>query len=219
MKDAPPGKPLILEPLLKEEEKENKEENLSGYRDFMGKSDMINQKLHIMKINNEKINELIAKHSKASLEEEKIINEEIKGIINNNLKAQGEIKSLSDKIRQDIENTQKEVDDREDKQEPPEFRMKKQIEKALIAQIQTTLKATNQTQTDYKKSVQDKIKRQLRIAYSDLPEEEIQRISQDPEEGTKMISKQMLGTHEKLSSALSDIKEKYREILQLEKVF
>jgi hypothetical protein len=88
------------------------------------------------------------------------------------------VKALIDKIKHEVDSEEKTAQqqkemleakkgaDREEYQEPPELRMKKQISGTLIVHFQDVLKETNKVQSDYKKAVQANIKEQLRLGIS-----------------------------------------------------
>ena len=67
--------------------------------------------------------------------------------------------------------------------------------------------------------MQNKIKRQLKIAKRDATEEDLDKWSRDPEEAQRIIKEQVVGVaHKKIQNAVDDIQNKYKDILKLEQV-
>ena len=52
----------------------------------------------------------------------------------------------------------------------------------------------------------------------ELTEDELEQLSKDKEAGDKLISQMLLGPHTALKAAVSDIKQKYEDVLRLERV-
>lgn len=63
------------------------------------------------------------------------------------------------------------------------------------------------------------IRRQAIILQGDISEEEVENIMQHPEQGQQMLKEKLLDHPSvQLENAVSDIMDKYRDIIQLEKV-
>ena len=183
-------------------------------RDFMAKTDMVHQKLELLMRNNEQIKEYTSMYASQTLTAEaNRISANVEQNIHQNEEIHKQIKELLDKVKIDITEEEKLESDKpeEERQEPPELRMKKQISSTLVVHFQDVLRETNKVQSDFKKAMQDNIKSQLRIVNPKLSEEELEQHVLDPEQGKKFLSLQMLGVHEKVKSTIMDIEDKYKD--------
>lgn len=101
----------------------------------------------------------------------------------------------------------------------PETRVKKTVHRTLTSKFRDVLRQSQQIQTEFKNTMQSKIKRQLKIAKKDATEEELDQLCRDPEAAQKVIRDQVIGpAHRKIQNAVDDIQNKYRDILKLEQV-
>lgn len=76
---------------------------------------------------------------------------------------------------------------KEEKDEP-ETRVKKTVKDVIGQKFREVLRKSQQIQTESKNEVSKKIKRQLKNALKDAPDEEIERLSRNPEEAQSLIS-------------------------------
>jgi len=198
-----------------EKEKENTqpEDLMQG---FMVKVELAQKSMDLLAQLNKRIKELGSKRFDVVLgEDEKKNSEEIATIFDRSDKAREEIKRTLDQINKDVEETKMKFEGSE--QEPPELRSKKQILGTLRLKFKQILQETNQVQMEYQKNAQNKIKRQLKIVQPDMSEEQLDELAKDPDTGKKLISNMIMGPHASLTAAVSDIKQKYEDILRLEK--
>jgi len=185
---------------------------------FMVKVASISKNMELIDKSNVRINEIANRRIDAVMtEEEKKISAEIESLISKSEEARNEINAAFEYLDKDIEQTAKKLAERNEANESPELRSKKQTCNALRKKFQELLQKTNLAQTEYKKAAQNKIKRQLKIVKPDLNEQQLDDLAKDPEAGKKLISDMMMGPHATLSAAVSDIKQKYDDVLRLEK--
>jgi len=72
-------------------------------------------------------------------------------------------------------------------------------------------------QEDFKTTAKDKIKRTIRIINSQATEEEAESTANDPVQLEKLLKQTLFDDHSvELENAVSDIEDKYRDILKLE---
>jgi t-SNARE complex subunit (syntaxin) len=69
----------------------------------------------------------------------------------------------------------------------PETRVKQNVYRTLGAKFREILRSSQNIQTDFKNSVQGRIKRQLKIAKKDLTDEELDDIARDPDKAKLLI--------------------------------
>ena len=90
----------------------------------------------------------------------------------------------------------------------------------MASKFREVLRVTQQIQTEYKNAVQQKIKRQLKIAIKDAKEEDLEELARDPERAQQVIQEQVVGqragVHSKIKTTVDDIQNKYKDILRLE---
>lgn len=102
----------------------------------------------------------------------------------------------------------------------PETRVKQTVYRTLANKFRDVLRQTQQIQTEYKNTVQGKIKRQLKIAKKDATEEELDELARDPERAQQVLQEQVVGqrvgVHSKIKNTVDDIQNKYKDILRLE---
>ena len=118
-------------------------------------------------------------------------------------------------MEKDIEETTKKLGNKA--KESPELRMKQQTLSSLRLKLKELLQSTNAIQLEYKKNTQKKIKRQLKIVNPDLNDQQLEELSKDADAGKKLISEMVMGPHTTMVAAVSDIKQKYEDILKLER--
>ena len=63
----------------------------------------------------------------------------------------------------------------------PETRVKKTVHQTLASKLRDVLRQSQQIQNEFKKVIQDNIKRQLKIVKRDATEEELEKLARDPE--------------------------------------
>eukprot|EP00826_Nyctotherus_ovalis_P041291 TRINITY_DN4135_c0_g6_i1.p1 TRINITY_DN4135_c0_g6~~TRINITY_DN4135_c0_g6_i1.p1 ORF type:complete len:297 (+),score=123.12 TRINITY_DN4135_c0_g6_i1:135-1025(+) len=198
------------------EEREVEQPSEDIMQAFMVKVELVNKSLNLLGQCNKRIKELGNKRFDVALgEEEKKSSDEVATIFDTSEKAREEIKRTLDLMARDIDETVEKFEN--SGQEQPEVRSKKQILNTLRLKFKDILKEANQIQLDYQKNAQNKIKRQLKIVKPDLTEEQLEELSKDADTGKKLISDMIMGPHAQLTAAVSDIKQKYEDILRLEK--
>jgi len=89
---------------------------------------------------------------------------------------------------------------------------------SLSNKFSEVLKESQSVQLEYKAAVKEKLTRQAKIYDNALSPEELEEIVNDPEGMAKLISSKMIqGVNNKMQNAVSDIQDKYRDIIKLEK--
>lgn len=69
----------------------------------------------------------------------------------------------------------------------PETRVKQTVSKSLGMKFRDVLRVTQQIQSDYKSTMQNKIKRQLKSADGSKTDEEIEELARDPEKAQEVL--------------------------------
>ena len=140
--------------------------------------------------------------------------EEVTGLLGENQGHQGEVKELIQKMSLDIEEAKK-VD-----KDEPETRVKQTVYRTIAGKFRDVLRQSQQIQSDYKATVQGKIKRQLKIAKKDATEEELDELARNPEQAQQVLQEQVVGqrvgVHSKIKNTVDDIQNKYKDIMRLE---
>lgn len=72
----------------------------------------------------------------------------------------------------------------------PETRVKTTVHKSLALKFRDILRATQSIQTAYKATVQNKIKRQLKVTQKNATDEEIEELARDPEKAQEVLQEQ-----------------------------
>lgn len=99
----------------------------------------------------------------------------------------------------------------------PEYRVVATIHSTLLFKFKDVLLSFQKNQNDYKRAVQDKLKRQIAIVKPEAGDDEIDELAKDPESAMKLVTEQISGkVHRKLQNAVDDIQNKYQMILKLE---
>lgn len=70
----------------------------------------------------------------------------------------------------------------------PETRVKQTVHKSVVGKFRDVLKHTQQLQQDYKTAVQERIKRELKIANDNATEEELDEWARDPAKAKEILS-------------------------------
>jgi len=181
--------------------------------DFNKKTNMIHFNLKKVRENNEQINALKERNNTATLAEaEKAISETLDRLIKDNTK-------LCKAVKDDLEAIDSEVArSKRDEKGEPETRIKEITYKALKSKFAETLKETQKTQIDFKTAAKSKLSRHVKIVDPSLTAEQVEEVCNDPEGADKLLASKMLGRgHVKLQNAVADIKEKYKDIVKLER--
>ena len=185
---------------------------------FMIKVELVNKTIDLINQCNERITNLTNKRFDVALgEEEKKNSDEIANIIEKSETARQEIKKTLEEMNKDIDETIERLEGKTNGQEPPEVRSKKQMLSTLSLKFKETLRMTNKIQMEYQRNAQNKIKRQLKIVKPDLSEDQLEELSKDADTGKRLINDMIMGPHASLTAAVSDIKQKYEDVLKLEK--
>ena len=187
-------------------------------KDFLPRVASVKKNMDLIETCNNRINELASRRVDTPVtEEEKRISEEIGNIISKSETAREEIKQVFDYMDADIDATSNKLSEKGQAQDSPELRSKRQTANTLRLKFQELLQRTNEAQVEFKKNAQNKIKRQLKIVKPELSEPELEELSKDADAGKKLISDMVMGPHATLSAAVSDIKQKYEDVLRLER--
>ena len=181
--------------------------------DFLPKARDLITLIKKMEISNNTIKDLTEQmEQEARGDKEKITGDMIQKIIIETQQCQQQINTSLTDMSQSVDKA------REDFSKDPECRVMASIHSTLLIKFREVLLAFQQSQTDYKTSVQMKIKRQIAIVKPEAPEEEINELAKDPEAASKLLSDQISGkVHRKLQNAVDDIQSKFQVILKLEK--
>ena len=107
--------------------------------------------------------------------------EQINDIVQDNTAKQKKVKELLEVMQRDIEESKKTYGDE------PETRVKLTVHRTLTTKFRDVLRVSQQIQTEFKNAMQNKIKRQLKIAKRDATEEELEQLARDPEAAQKII--------------------------------
>jgi len=179
----------------------------------------INHLFDLLKKNNNKIAEDTQIYYKeVSPEREKETRKNVELLITQNEKFINDSKQILDNMKKDSENTTKEHP------EEPESRTKVQLHLALSRELQDVLKMSFEVQNNFKKGVEEKNIRHLRIGLLILVKPtatdlELEELSKNPDRAEQVLQEVILGRpHQKLVQAVSDIREKYEDILKLARV-
>ncbi|EZG83903.1 syntaxin [Gregarina niphandrodes] len=145
-------------------------------------------------------------------DEEKAINNEIQKVLGENNRAIMATKA-------ELESLRHENDLFHSKQpSSSETKIRENIHAAITRKFRVLLTEYQTIQTAYKKSVRDKIERQVKIAYPDVSEFELTEILEgaDSTVAQQQIFARITGAHESLNYAYRDIQDKHRDVKRLE---
>lgn len=180
---------------------------------FNGKVKLLQQALNTVQFNNQEISRLKNEHASATLnEQEKRISEELNKKIDTN-------NQLCKNVKDQLATLQTEVEEAKRKDpDEPETRIRIVNYQALSNKFSQIIKESQAVQLEFKQSVKNKISRQVKFYDSSLSDQQVEEITNDPEGAAKVLSNKMLGAgHVKLQNAVSDIQDKYKDILKLER--
>jgi len=169
--------------------------------------------LNKVKENSAEIASLKARHIKATLtDQEKEISEKLNHLIGENTKYCQLTKTELETIEAEVKKAKEEEPDE------PETRIKDVTYRALKGKFAEILKDSQNTQIEYKTAVKAKIVRQAKIIDPTLTQEQVEAVCSDPDGASNLLASKMLGPgHVKLQHAVADIKDKYKDILRLER--
>eukprot|EP01055_Gregarina_sp_Pseudo9_P001318 Gregarina_sp_Pseudo_9__1317@NODE_1880_length_1277_cov_28_443457_g1744_i0_p1_GENE_NODE_1880_length_1277_cov_28_443457_g1744_i0NODE_1880_length_1277_cov_28_443457_g1744_i0_p1_ORF_typecomplete_len324_score68_69Syntaxin/PF00804_25/1_7e47SNARE/PF05739_19/3_4e13Syntaxin_2/PF14523_6/7_1e07Syntaxin_2/PF14523_6/94GHMP_kinases_C/PF08544_13/4_3e03GHMP_kinases_C/PF08544_13/1_2GHMP_kinases_C/PF08544_13/15Orf78/PF06024_12/0_0038CD225/PF04505_12/0_0069Synaptobrevin/PF00957_21/1_8e03Synaptobrevin/PF00957_21/1_4 len=102
--------------------------------------------------------------------------------------------------------------------ESSEARIRENMHAVLTRKFRELLTEFQTIQTEYKKTVKEKIERQVKIVYPEASEKEVQEMVDDADAGAaqQAIFARMTGAHESLAYAYQDIQDKHRDVKRLE---
>ncbi|CAD8105446.1 unnamed protein product [Paramecium sonneborni] len=169
--------------------------------------------LETIKSNIVKIEELKKEYISATkTDAEKDVSMKLDKIIQQNNQQQDRMKRLMEQIAQDVEEA------KEKEPNEPETRMKMDIWGAVNLKAQTVLQESQKVQLDFKNSMRNKIKRQAGCLDSNLNEEQVEELCEDPNKLQELLQKKIYGQASiQLQNAVQDIQDKYQDILKLER--
>lgn len=99
-----------------------------------------------------------------------------------------------------------------------EARMRDNLHAAVSRKFRGVLKRYQTVQVDYKKSVREKVSRQVKIVFPEASDEELAHLADDGDAAAAAIQARLGGqAHEVLANALNEIQDKYNDIKKLEK--
>ncbi|CAD8183957.1 unnamed protein product [Paramecium octaurelia] len=175
--------------------------------------DEVQRILETIKSNIAKIEELKKSYTSATRSEaEKDVSSKLDRLISQNNQQQERLKKLMEQIAQDVEEA-KEKDPDE-----PETRMKMDIWAAVNLKVQAVLQESQKAQLDFQNSMRNKIKRQAGCLDSNLNENQIDELCDDPNKMQELLQKKIYGQASiQLQNAVQDIQEKYQDIVKLER--
>jgi len=180
--------------------------------DFNKKAKSIQYYLKKVRENNKEITRLKQEHVKETRsEQEKVISEELNMLINENNKYCQDIKGDLEDMDHEVQRSkQKEPDE-------PETRIKDINCRALKDRFFNILQESQNAQLGYKNAVKNKIARHAKIIDPTLTAEQVETVCNDPDGANQLLANKMLGTgHMKVRNAVSDIQDKYKDIIKLE---
>lgn len=182
---------------------------------FSKRTKLLQQALNQVRYNNQEILRQKDKHKEATTNEaEKKISDEITRLIDQNNVLSKTVADQLSSMKDDVEQSKK------DDPSEPETKMKIVSHQSLSNKFSAILKESQAVQLEYKSAVKDKLARQAKIYDNSLSQEQLEEIVNDPEGMDKLISQKMIGgTNSRVQNAVSDMQEKYKDILKLEQVF
>lgn len=90
---------------------------------------------------------------------------------------------------------------------------------AITKKARDAISELKKAQEKFSSGVKDTIRRHATIIQGDITEEEVEEVINSPEKGEEMLKAKLLNSPSvQLESAVSDIMDKYRDIVQLERV-
>ncbi|EGR27272.1 snare domain protein [Ichthyophthirius multifiliis] len=133
-------------------------------------------------------------------------------IISSNRKLSNEVKQKMDNLSQDINNTKK------DNPNSNDLQIKEQLYKSIAFSVKQILEECQNSQLDYKNNLKSKTTRQTKYLDANLTEQQLNDICEDPEKVTQLFQQKLFNAPSiQLQNAVSDIQDKFKDILKLEK--
>ncbi|CAK72321.1 unnamed protein product (macronuclear) [Paramecium tetraurelia] len=183
---------------------------------FSSNVQKVQQSLNIIKNNNLRMREMLSKYSIATTSSvEQGLSRELEQIMMQNQQISKQIKEAMKDIKEEVERSKRE----KDQEDQTETRIQIEQENALASSVYEVLQASSQISYQYQIGVREKIKRQARILDENATEQFLNEICNDPQKATQLLQNKLYGgaPSVQLTSAVSDIQEKYKDIQQLEK--
>jgi len=179
---------------------------------FSSRTRLLQQAINQVKYNNQEILRLKDKHKEATLnDQEKKISDEITRLIDQSNVLSKTVADQLNTMKDDVEESKKNDPDE------PETRMKIISHQSLSNKFSDMLKESQAVQLEYKSAVKEKLARQAKIYDNTLSPDELEDIVNDPEGMAKLISSKMVGgANTRIQNAVSDLQDKYKDILKLE---
>eukprot|EP00922_Rhytidocystis_sp_ex-Travisia-forbesii_P033499 GHVS01049763.1.p1 GENE.GHVS01049763.1~~GHVS01049763.1.p1 ORF type:complete len:311 (+),score=44.41 GHVS01049763.1:104-1036(+) len=98
-----------------------------------------------------------------------------------------------------------------------EYRIRCNMQQAIMRRFAAVLREYQTTQTEYKEQARTKVARQVRIVYPEASEQQVGEMMEAGDMSAAMaVRSRISGSHQSLKNALSDIQDKYRDIRRLE---
>jgi syntaxin 1B/2/3 len=182
---------------------------------FISNINDIQAALRAIEVNNEEIVNLKEQHASATtVESEKRISKSLADKLNENNSYLDRIKGKLDTIKADLDKLSQ-VE--EDKRDETELRIMQTQYDSMCVKFKKVLIDYQEVQMAFKSAVKNKVKRQVRALDDRITEEELEKVSEDPEAASKIIQERVIGLgHAKVRNAVADIQDKYKDIQKLE---
>ena len=148
------------------------------------------ERLKIMEANNQRINELRKKQAKeVKGDKEAEMRQEFSDLLEESRKSQAEVKSVIESMGQTI----KECQSIEEYKGEPELRVMQGIHGAVLRRFKLLLRDFQESQINYKNSVQGKIERWVTIVKPEATQNEIQEYMKDPDQSVSCYRRKLEG--------------------------
>ena len=103
-------------------------------------------------------------------------------LIENNGKRQKTVKNFLNHMKKDID-----VGKNGSMKNEPEQRIKQLMHKTVTQKFRDVLRTSQSIQTEFKNAVENRVKKQIRLAKKDLTDEEVNNLAKDPEAAQKLM--------------------------------
>jgi len=124
------------------------------------------------------------------------------------------IRGKLDSIKEVVDKASKEDESTRD---DTELRIMTTQYDSMCVKFRKVLIDYQEVQMAYKTAVKSKVKRQVRALEDKITDDELEKISEDPEAAAKIIQERVIGLgHQKVRNAVADIQDKYKDIQKLE---
>ncbi|KAL4498584.1 hypothetical protein ABPG72_019702 [Tetrahymena utriculariae] len=169
--------------------------------------------LEKIKANTTQLEELKDEYSQATRSaKEKEISELIDMNLTDNTKYVNQLKGILDRIDFDVKQA------KEDKDRQGDAQKKQILYNQIVQASQQTLLESQKAQDAAKITLKNKTSRQIRLISPDMTEQQIEEIAEDPNRAQQIFQQKMFKSASiQLQNAVSDVQDKYKEILKLQR--